>query len=212
MSERQAMDLVKAAKDFGFAKATEWRSIVTLACGIKPVLNERAAKRLAEGSKIGRKTLKRKMESIQLAHASGLTVEQIVEAGQEKILKQFVKEKVKARTLPLVPFPHKLTVPVRDAFDASCRRVAKVLRLKTWDEVVDWINAQIELATDEEILHGAGEAQCSKQKLADLVSSPVFQSPPEAKSPENGAQSVERSTGSCSLTRGNSKYGARWST
>jgi hypothetical protein len=169
-------DPSQAAKQFISSKQGEWAALVTVAWVTKPNLADRAAKVLAEAANVGSKTLKRKIAAIHHAREQGLSLEEITSRGQKKILEQFVKEKVKARTLPLVAFPHKLTPPVRDAFDASCRRVANLLGLKTWDEVIDWINAQIELATDEEILHGGGECGTSK----NTGSSGAKSSPPAA--------------------------------
>jgi len=169
-------DATESAQKFLTSKKEEWRNLCQIAWVTQPSMVERAAKVLAESAGIGHKTLKRKFVAIHYARAQGVSHDDIVARGQEKILKQFVTEKVKARSAPLVAFPHKLTPAVRDAFDENCRRVAKVLHLKTWDEVVQWINAQIELASDEEILHGGGEHAATADSVAKREGEPAHRS------------------------------------
>ena len=169
-------DATETAQKFLASKKAEWSALVTVAWVTQPSMVERAAKVLAESAGIGHKTLKRKFVAIHYARAQGVSHDDIVARGQEKTLKMWVTEKVKARSAPLVPFPHKLTPAVRDAFDENCRRVAKVLHLKTWDEVVQWINAQIELASDDEILHGGGEYAASAYPAPKREAEPVNRS------------------------------------
>ena len=159
-------DADQAVAAFVATKGEEWKNLVMVACATDAKYIDKAAAVLSTAAKVGKSTLKRKIVAIHYARSHGLGFEQIIDAGQKHILKTFVEEKVKARTAPLVVFPHKLTPEVAKAFDANCRRVGKLLQLRTWDEVVQWINAQIELASDEEIVHAGGEADVKKRNQA----------------------------------------------
>ena len=154
-------DATETAQKFLASKKAEWSALVTVAWVTQPSMVERAAKVLAESAGIGHKTLKRKFVAIHYARAQGVSHDDIVARGQEKILKQFVTEKVKARSAPLVNFPHRLTPEVRDAVQNLCFRVSKVLGLKTYDEAFEFITACFLDLSDEELLHLGGEAHAA---------------------------------------------------
>lgn len=163
-------DLVKNAEDFVQGSRTQWSKLVDIALGIGPKQVDKAADRLASLAGVGRTNVKRKLEAIRFKSQQGWAAEVIKAEGQAATLSTYVKTKVKARTDPLVPFPHKLTPAVRDAFEVTCRRVGKILGLKTWDEVIEFMNSDYLTTVDEEIIHRAGELNNgTKQDVARRV-------------------------------------------
>lgn len=149
-------DLATSANAWIATKKAEWDYLVDTAIALHPKQIDRAASRLASRANVGAPTMRKKIEAIRFKAQQGWDVETIKREGQEATISAFVKSKVKARTEPLVNFPHRLTPPVRDALKSNCLRLAKLLGLKTWDEVFQYINSQIELASDLDHLHAAG--------------------------------------------------------
>ena len=151
------MTLADHAQAFVNGKKSEWANLVPIAIALRPKQVDRAAERLAKLAGIGKSTVKRKIEAIRFKNEQGWNEQAITAAGQAPTLASYVDGKTKARTLPLVSFPHRLTKPVRDDLQEQVLRIAKVLHLKTYDEVFCFIVSQIACATDEELLHAAGD-------------------------------------------------------
>lgn len=149
-------DLAEHAQAFVNGKKSEWANLVPIAIALRPKQIDRAAERLAKLAGIGKPTVKRKLEAIRFKAAQGWDAERIIVEGQAPTLASYVQGKTKARTLPLVSFPHRLTRPVRDALHENCLRLAKLFHFKTWDEVFEYVNARIEMDSDFEHLHAAG--------------------------------------------------------
>lgn len=159
-------DLAKNAEAYVNGKRTEWANLVEIAVGINGNQLDRAAARLAKLAGIGPATVRRKIEAIRFKAAQGWDSEAIKKAGQSETISSYVKQKTRARTEALVAFPHRLTPAVRDATKDTCLRIAKVLHLKTWDDVFDFINADYATTTDAELIHRAGEGDASRKSRA----------------------------------------------
>lgn len=157
-------DLATHATAYVNGSKSSWEQLVDLALALSDRQINKASERLAALTHTSKKTMRTKILAIRFQNVCGASAEQIKSVGQEKALGSWVKGKVKARTLPLVNFPHRLTPPVRDALHEAVLRIGRVCQLKTYDEVFQFIIAQIDVATDLELLHSAGEAHGSNTR------------------------------------------------
>lgn len=149
-------DLAARAESWLSSAREEWETLVDIAIALRGDQLVEAAKRLANKSGKGRKTILRKMEAIRFKATQGWPAENIKRAGQEDTLSTYVKTKVRERTEPLVAFPHRLTPGVRALVQELCFRTARVLRLKSkkgnisYDNVFESIYAHFAIMSDEE--------------------------------------------------------------
>jgi len=142
-----------------------WADIVMLATALHPKQWDKAAKRLAEQTGGGALTIKRKFKAVAHGISKGFTIEALIARGQEAVMSAYARETKIARTEQLVAFPHRLTPSVRDGLQELYLRIGKVLKLKTYDEVTEFIIADYLTTTDEEIVHRGGESN-AKEKQA----------------------------------------------
>ena len=156
-------DLASTAKSYVDGSRSRWEQLVDLTLGLQPRQLENAARRLGELAGEKPQTVLRKMKAIRYCYQAKLTAQDIKVAGQGGIIGKYVMGKTKERTLPLVSFPHRLTKPVRDDLHELVLRLGNLLRLKTYDEVFEFIIAQFTVS-DEEILHAAGEGNAQKPR------------------------------------------------
>lgn len=136
----------------------QWANIVCLAEELSLKQIEPAAKKLAIQTATGSHTIKRKFLAVKHAIETGLTVDKIIEQGQQATLASYVKGKVKARSAPLVAFPHRITPEVRAGLEELYQRIGRVVKCKTFDEATEFIIATFADLPDEELVHLAGEA------------------------------------------------------
>lgn len=162
MGEGDVTNLKAHAEAFVNGKKSEWGSLVEIAIALEPDQLERASDRLAKLAGIGKATVKRKIEAIRFKFSQGWTVATIIRAGQSETISSYVKLKTKARTEPLVAFPHRLTPGVRDALEELCIRLAKVLKMKsrrgniTYDDVFEFMCGHFATMDELELQHDAG--------------------------------------------------------
>lgn len=171
-------DLAETAKQYVNGSRSRWEQLVDLTLGLQPRQLENAARRLGELAGEKPQTVLRKMKAIRYCYQAQLTAQDIKLVGQGGIIGKYVMAKTKERTLPLVSFPHRLTKPVRDDLHALVLRLGKLLGLKTYDEVFEFIIAQF-IVSDEEILHAAGEgnAQKPRQTVRAIPANPKGSAP-----------------------------------
>ena len=135
----------------------QWNDLVELAASLESHRIPKAAAFLAKQTNTNPDTIQRKMMAAKHQLLAGATVESLKQQGQSKCLGIHTKVKKAERKDKLVPFPHKLTQPVRDDLDELCKRIARLLRVRTYDEAFELIMAQWADLTDDDILHLAGE-------------------------------------------------------
>jgi len=159
-----ADQLAIMATRFCEASKAQWGAIVFLAANkdLPPKKYDAAAKRLAELSDKGPESIKRGLRAVRYALDQGRSVDELLQQGEKKTRAMYVNGKVKARSAPLVAFPHRLTPEVRDALAELYLRLGKLLKLKTYDEVTEFIVADYLTTTDDEIVHRAGESSGDK--------------------------------------------------
>jgi hypothetical protein len=152
------------AMRFCTASKSQWADLVEMACEIGPERFEKASKVLASQTGTSQQTLHRKFKAIHLKRSEGLTCEAIKELGQAETISGYVKAKRAKRTDALVPFPHKLTQPVRDDLEVLCQRLGKILKVKTYDQVFEVILSLFIDLSDAEIWHLIGEGNAEEKK------------------------------------------------
>jgi hypothetical protein len=159
-------DLAKSATAFVNNSKGQWANLVDVALALSPKQLDKGAERLAKLAGVGKKTVKQKMLAVRFKADQGWSADTIKVFGQGETLASYVRETVKARTEPLVAFPHRLTRPVRDALEETCRRVSKRLGLKTYDDVFELVVAVF--AHDEDIDHLGGAITHDQIRKGDV--------------------------------------------
>lgn len=149
MTEESANRFVSSSKG-------QWSELVRVARSTPPRARTQVARTLAEAAGVGKSTLARKLEALHMAMNSGLTDEELIQRGQRWCLAKFVTDKRNGRQDEQVVLKWMVSPELRDAAIANSVRVAKILHFTTSNEYWSWLNAQVELATDEELKHAAG--------------------------------------------------------
>ena len=140
-----------------------WADIVCIGAALSPKQFDIAAKRLAEQSGNGAATIKRKFLAVKHGIESGLTVDKLIEQGQQVTVAAYVKGKVKARSAPLVAFPHRITPEVRAGLEELYQRIGRVCACKTFDEATEFILATFADLPDQELEHLAGMSHAKEK-------------------------------------------------
>lgn len=137
------------------AKA-QWVSLVKTARSIAPKERENAARSLSIAAGVGKSTLKRKLEALHMAMNQGLEDAELIAMGQRAVMARFVTDKRNGRQDTQVCLKWLVSPELRDAAVANSVRVGRILGFTTSNEYWTWLNAQIELTSDEELRHSAG--------------------------------------------------------
>lgn len=163
-------DLAQHAADYVNGKKAEWDNLVDIAIALGPKQLDRGAERLAKLSGVDKRAVRKKIEAIRFKHEQGWEAAAIKSEGQAATCASYVKTKVKARTEPLVNFPHRLTPEIRDAVESLGQRIAAELRLRnhrkevTWDQVFEFITADYATISNEGLKHLGGGDECEDAK------------------------------------------------
>jgi hypothetical protein len=152
-------DLAATANRFISNSKGQWAELVELGAALRPRQVKPAAKKLAILAGVDKRTVERKLLAIRFGIETGCSTTALVNMGQRAVLGHYVKGKVKARTLPLVTFPHRVTQPVCDDLRALGLRIGRTLSLKTWDEVWEFVLACFSDVSDQELHHLAGNGK-----------------------------------------------------
>lgn len=167
MSPEESKRLSTLATRFIHESRAQWQDLVSIGAALNSKQLDVGAKRLAEQTGMSAATIKRRFLAVKHGIEMGFSQEALIKMGQQATVAQYVREKVKKRTLPLVAFPHRLTAPIRDDLQVLCERIGKVLKLKTYDDVFEFILSTYADLPDEELLHLAGESNGTRTKQAD---------------------------------------------
>lgn len=151
-------DLAKSAERYVNGSLSRWTELVNIAIALKPKQLEKAAVRLAKLAGESAKTMRQKINAIRLASVENSAAD-IKAAGQAKTIATYVKAKNGARTDKQVLLGWKVAPELRDAAHEQALRVATLLKFTTSNEFWQWLNAQLENTSDEEIRHSAGECK-----------------------------------------------------
>ena len=156
MTEESANRFVLSAKG-------QWSELVRVARATPPRSRVQVARTLAEAAGVGKSTLARKLEALHMAMNSGLTDDELIQRGQRWVMAKFVTDKRNGRQDAQVVLKWLVAPEIRDDAIKNSVRVGRILGFTTSNEYWTWLNAQVELATDEEIRHAAGEANAEKR-------------------------------------------------
>ncbi len=155
MTDESANRFVSSAKG-------QWSELVRVARSTPPRARTQVARTLAEAAGVGKSTLCRKLEALHMAMNSGLTDDELIRRGQRWVMAKFVTDKRNGRQDSQVCLKWLVSPELRDAAVLNSVRVARLLKFTTSNEYWAWLNAQIELATDEELQHSAGMLNAQK--------------------------------------------------
>lgn len=167
-------DLENYAASFVSGSKGQWAALVRIARKVSPKTRDDAARVLSQAAGVGKSTLARKFESLHAAMNTGLTDEQLIEMGQRAVMAKFVKDKREKRSDKLVPFPHRLTQPVRDDLQELCLRLGRILKVRTYDECFELILSIFVDMDDDSVRHlaGLGDTRHESSKVSGPVSHP----------------------------------------
>jgi uncharacterized protein HemY len=140
-------------------KAREnWDALVSIAVNIvrdKDTV-ENVSKALANASRIGVDSVRRKILAIQHAQSLGYSEEEIKEFGQREVLGLLEKHKKEERYEELVNLSFRIPGSLRELARQQLTRVTEIVGLNSSEELWEWITAQLTLASDEDLRHSAG--------------------------------------------------------
>jgi hypothetical protein len=155
MTEESANQFVSNARG-------QWEQLVRVARATTPKGRIQVARTLAEAAGVGVSTLRRKLEALHMAMNAGLTDDELIKRGQRWVMAKFVTDKRNGRQDEQVVLKWLVSPELRDAAIANSVRVARVLHFTTSNEFWSWLNAQLELTTEEELRHSAGMINAQK--------------------------------------------------
>lgn len=138
---------------------SEWRDLVALAARLSKDKEEvkQVAAKLAQVSKGSEDSIGRKIFAIQGLMTQGLPEETIANMGQTLALSTFQKSKQTEQREALTVLSFKIPGAQREQVRKELDRVMRVLDLHSSERLWEFLVAQLQHASDEELLHAAGE-------------------------------------------------------
>lgn len=159
------VDAINAATLLGEAMRKEWQSFVAASLLFSDSAEvSHHVSELSTRCLVGEESLKRKIEAIRHASSSlGYTPEEIVRMGQEKTLSLFLRSKRQEKYTETVVMKWSVLGCQRELVQQQEKRIKALLGLQTSEQFFDWLLAQLQNATDEEIKQSAGEGNAESQ-------------------------------------------------
>jgi hypothetical protein len=150
------------ANQFVSGSKKQWEALVCTVWEMDRRTRTESGKALAAAAGLGKSTLLRKIEAVHLAKQSGMAYAQVVDMGQRACMAKFVTDKRNGRQDEQCVLKWMVAPEIRDAANQNAWRVSKVLGFTTSNQFWQFLNAQLELATDEELQHSAGMLNAQK--------------------------------------------------
>lgn len=159
MSEASLQRLLVAMK-------AQWDSMVEIAFNLKakPPFDDAVQRAyevtiasLAEASKVGPESIKRKLDAILYLSCLGHSAEEIKEMGQEAAVSRWNKSRKEKTYGQTVTLGWRLPGSQKAVLENEVKRVMDLLGMTTKESYVDWWVAQMRNCTDEQIVSSAGE-------------------------------------------------------
>lgn len=164
MSPDESKRLATLATRFIAESRAQWADVVCIGAALSTKQFDIGAKRLAEQSGVSAATIKRRWKAVKYGIEQGLAIDKLIEQGQQVTVSAYVRGKVKARSAPLVAFPHRITPEVRAGLEELYQRIGRVVKCKTFDEATEFILAVFADWPDEELEHQAGMSHAEEKK------------------------------------------------
>ena len=146
----------RSANAYVVSKREGFSNLVEIVRETLPKNLAQAARVLAKASHTGAASTLRTMQAINTAMASGKSNEEIVEAGQEKIVGAYIKDKKARREEPLVKLSFLISPDLKEQVIEEFYRVGHILGTPRQEDFLTWLVAEMSSWTEEEILHSAG--------------------------------------------------------
>jgi hypothetical protein len=159
MSEASLQRLLVAMK-------AQWDSMVEIAFNLKakPPFDDAVQRAyevtiasLAEASKVGPESIKRKLDAILYLSCLGHSAEEIKEMGQEAAVSRWNKSRKEKTYGQTVTLGWRLPGSQKALLEQQVARVRVLLKLRTTEEWIDWLLSVLMGLTDEQIVSSAGE-------------------------------------------------------
>jgi hypothetical protein len=154
-------------EQFSAAQASAWQHLVTLCLATPIDRTEQLAVALAARTGGMKATYKQKLRAIWDARNAEMTREQIIEMGPTAVLSRFAKARRNGRFEKQRVISFRLSKSLADALysdepigpdheEPDLNRIARLLGFETWEQVWDFLHAEISGWSDEFILHEGG--------------------------------------------------------
>jgi hypothetical protein len=145
-------------KDAATALRADWERLVAIAVKISKDREsiDQISHALAMAGKSSQDSLKRKIFAIQHMQELGYTESEISQMGQTVVLSEHQKTKKAEKYEKKTWLKFALPGSQREIVQIEIARIAKVLNLQTSEQIWDFIMAQLQACTDEELKHAAG--------------------------------------------------------
>lgn len=154
----------RSANAYVVSKREGWSNLVEIVRATLPKNLAQAARVLSKASGVGAASTLRAMQAINYGMAMGLTNDQIIEAGQEKIVGAFIKEKKARREEPLVKLSFLISPDLKEQVVEEFYRVGTILGTPRQEDFLTWLVAEMSSWTEAEILHSAGGEKWPSRK------------------------------------------------
>ena len=144
-------------EDLGQTMKLEWKKIVTTVTSLASENIVPAAMSLSHISGVGRASIERRLKAAQWAISEGMAPPVVIEMGQEAIVSAYNKATKQEQAEQQVWVRWKVPGSLRDQVETERERIMKLLKFTNSEQFVVWLHAVLVNASDEEVLHSAGE-------------------------------------------------------
>lgn len=145
-------------EDLAHTLKIEWAKYVKTVTSLASDNIAPAAMSLAHISGVGRASIERKLRAIQWAISEGMDPNVIVAMGQEAVVSAYNKATKAEQSEAQVWIRWKCSGSLRDGVEVERERIMKLLKFTNSEQFVVWLHSVLVNASDEEVLHSAGEA------------------------------------------------------
>jgi len=129
----------------------QWKEIVELVEECPPELYDITCKALSQSAHIGFDSLKRRVSAVIHARSLGYSCEEIIAAGQEKTMSDYLKSKKQEKYGQTVRMQFEVPGFLRELIQQDFERIKRVLGVATSEDLFDFLHSMFENMTDEEI-------------------------------------------------------------
>jgi hypothetical protein len=140
---------------------SQWQQLVEIAFALSRDRGDvdQVSHQLARASGQSEDSIKRKILAIQHAQGLSFSEEDVTKMGQTKVLSEYGKSKKQNKYEDMVWIRFQLPGSQKEIVTQQFERVKKVLGLKTSEQLFDFLIAQLQQTSEDELRHAAGHKQ-----------------------------------------------------
>src|SRR5262249_44621810 len=134
-----------------------WEALVSVAYQVAPDYIEQEVEVLARATGASKTTVLRKFQAVRHKREQGWTEEAIVTAGQGATLSAFATYRKRERTEADVILRYRVPESLADSWLQLQTRISQVARLRTSEELIEFLHSCFVDLSDQEIRNLAGQ-------------------------------------------------------